>query len=80
MPGSRCACLADLGSFVSNNSRFLVVVILAPFGWMMHLPGSCFALSVAVAPIPSSDNDDAVSIRAVSSKFGGLAQPVSVGE
>ena len=47
---------------------------------MMHLPGSCSALSVTVAPIPSSDDDADVSISEVSSKFAGLAQPVSVGE
>ena len=80
MPGSRYACLADLGSFVSNNSKFLVVVILAPSGGMMHLLGSCSTLLIAVTPILSSDNDDVVSISAVLSKLVGLAQPVSVGE
>ena len=63
-----------------TTPHFLVVVILSPLGCMMHLLGSCSALSVAVALIPSSDNDADVSIIAVSSKLVGLAQPVSVGE
>ncbi len=74
-PGRRCPRCASRGRLQRRRLTACMVVIQLPPDWMTVIWMSALVVAAAGAVLVRRVHEAAVSIRAVSFRLGGLAQP-----